>query len=144
MEVTYHGASPVAFERKPQVTRPLTGVKMLVNDRKEIRNVGMPPQFQPLWIQIKQSHVVETVFVSLNLSISGREEVGFSKYSEFGNTHNWFFCPREASWIVFVKNRNPSVNVKKDCTRLQARTTTLTERRKAHSSTGQATVVPCA
>lgn len=39
---------------------------------------------------------------------------------------------------------NPSVNVKKDCTRLKARTTTLTERRKAHSSTGQATVVSCA
>lgn len=39
---------------------------------------------------------------------------------------------------------NPSVNVKKDCIRLKARTTTLTERRRAHSSTGQATVVSCA
>ena len=39
---------------------------------------------------------------------------------------------------------SPSVNVKKNCIRLQARTTTLTERRKAHSSTGQATVVSCA
>jgi len=39
---------------------------------------------------------------------------------------------------------NPSVNVKKDCTRLRARTTTLIERRKAHSSTGQASVVSCA
>ena len=39
---------------------------------------------------------------------------------------------------------NPSVNVKKDCTRIKSRTTTLTERRKAHSSTWQATVVSCA
>ena len=37
-----------------------------------------------------------------------------------------------------------SVNVKKDCVRLKARTTTLTERRVAHSSTGQAHVVSCA
>jgi 5-methylcytosine-specific restriction endonuclease McrA len=39
---------------------------------------------------------------------------------------------------------SPSVNVKENCTRLPARTTTLTERRRAHSSTGQATVVSCA
>ena len=39
---------------------------------------------------------------------------------------------------------NPSVNVKKNCTRLQARTTTLTERRRAHSSAGQAHAVSCA
>jgi len=39
---------------------------------------------------------------------------------------------------------SPSVNVKKDCARLKARTTTLTERRKEHSSTGQAAVVSCA
>jgi len=39
---------------------------------------------------------------------------------------------------------NPSVNVKKDCTRLKARATTLIERRKAHSSTSQTTVVSCA
>jgi 5-methylcytosine-specific restriction endonuclease McrA len=39
---------------------------------------------------------------------------------------------------------NPSVNVKKDCIRLKARSTTLTERRMAHSSTGQVTVVSCA
>lgn len=37
---------------------------------------------------------------------------------------------------------NPSVNVKKDCVRLSARVTTLTERRKVHSFTGQAAVVP--
>jgi 5-methylcytosine-specific restriction endonuclease McrA len=36
---------------------------------------------------------------------------------------------------------NPSVNVKKDCIRLKARTTTLIERRMVHSSTGQASVV---
>lgn len=39
---------------------------------------------------------------------------------------------------------NPSMDVKKDCTRLKARTTTLIERRKVHSSTGQAAVVSCA
>jgi hypothetical protein len=60
---------------------------MLVNDRKEISNVGMSPQFQPLRMQIKQSHVVEIVFASLNLSISDREEVGFSNHSEVADTH---------------------------------------------------------
>ncbi|MBN2479660.1 MAG: hypothetical protein JXA94_05480 [Parachlamydiales bacterium] len=39
---------------------------------------------------------------------------------------------------------SPSVNVKKNCIRLNARTTTLTERREAHSSMGQATAVSCA
>jgi hypothetical protein len=39
---------------------------------------------------------------------------------------------------------SPSVNVKKNCVRLQARTTTLIEMRTAHSSTGQAAVVSCA
>ena len=37
-----------------------------------------------------------------------------------------------------------AVNVKRDCVRLKARTTTLTERRMAHSPTGQARVVSCA
>jgi 5-methylcytosine-specific restriction endonuclease McrA len=39
---------------------------------------------------------------------------------------------------------NPSVNVKKDCIRLKTRTTTLIERRKAHSSPPQADGVSCA
>ena len=39
---------------------------------------------------------------------------------------------------------SPSINIKKDCTRLQARTTTLIERRKARSSTGASPVVSCA
>ena len=39
---------------------------------------------------------------------------------------------------------SPSVNVKKNCNRISARTTTLIERRIAHSSTGQALVVSCA
>ena len=47
---------------------------MLVNDREEIRYQAVPPQWLALRMQIKQSHVVETVFVSLNLLISGREE----------------------------------------------------------------------
>lgn len=37
-----------------------------------------------------------------------------------------------------------SVNVKKECIRLQSRTTTLIERRQAHSSAGQARAVSCA
>ena len=37
-----------------------------------------------------------------------------------------------------------SVNVKKDCKRISARTTTLTEKRMAHSSAGQARAVSCA
>jgi len=41
------------------------------------------------------------------------------------------------------KSINASVNIKKDCLRLNARTTTLIERRKVHSSTGQARVVSC-
>ena len=45
---------------------------------------------------------------------------------------------------VINANGNPSINVKKNCIRLQARTTTLTERRMAHSSMGQATMVSCA
>ena len=39
---------------------------------------------------------------------------------------------------------SPSVNVKKDCTRVKARNSTLIERRKAHSTTRQAAVVSCA
>jgi hypothetical protein len=39
---------------------------------------------------------------------------------------------------------SPSINVKKVCIRLTARTTTLIERRMVHSSTGQAAVVSCA
>lgn len=39
---------------------------------------------------------------------------------------------------------SPSVNVKKDCVRLRARTTTLIERRTAHSSVGKAHEVSCA
>jgi hypothetical protein len=61
---------------------------MLVNDREEISNVGMSPQFHPLKMQIKQSHVVEIVFASLNLSISDREEVGPFGISAAKGTHN--------------------------------------------------------
>lgn len=39
---------------------------------------------------------------------------------------------------------SPSVNVKKECIRLQSRTTTLIEKREAHSSAGQAHAVSCA
>jgi len=37
-----------------------------------------------------------------------------------------------------------SINVKRDCLRIKARTNTLIERGMAHSSTGQALVVSCA
>lgn len=45
---------------------------------------------------------------------------------------------------IFCNTINGQVQIKKNCKRLSARTTTLTERRMAHSSTGQAAVVPCA
>ena len=45
---------------------------------------------------------------------------------------------------IFWNTINGQVQIKKNHIRLNARTTTLTERRKAHSPTGQATVVPCA
>ena len=60
---------------------------MLVNDRKEIRNESVSHQHFPLRMQIKHHCVVGEVSVSLNLSISGRGEDGFSKNSELGNTH---------------------------------------------------------
>ncbi|MFW6120808.1 MAG: HNH endonuclease, partial [Petrotogales bacterium] len=44
---------------------------------------------------------------------------------------------------IFWKTINGQVQIKKNCTRLTARTTTLIERRKVHSPTGQAAVVPC-
>ena len=61
---------------------------MLVNDRKEIRNVSVPPQHSPLRMQIKQSCVVGIVFASQNLSISVREEAGFCSNSNTIDTHN--------------------------------------------------------
>jgi 5-methylcytosine-specific restriction endonuclease McrA len=45
---------------------------------------------------------------------------------------------------IFWNTINGQVQIKKNCNRLSARTTTLIERRMAHSSTGQAAVVPCA
>lgn len=61
--------------------------------------------------------------------------IGFVK----GKRSTGFFAISDLGGNVI----SPSVNVKKDCTRLKARTTTLIERRMAHSSTGQATVVSC-
>jgi hypothetical protein len=89
--VTYHGASPEAFERKSQgyqTTDKEKREEMLVNDRKEIRYQAMPPQWLALRVQIKQFCVVGAVSVPLNLSLSSLEEDGFLKYSELGNTHN--------------------------------------------------------
>ena len=60
----------------------------MLNDRKEIRNVWVPSQPEPLRMQIKHCCVVGKVFASLNLSISGREEVGFYGNSNAIDTHN--------------------------------------------------------
>ena len=62
--------------------------------------------------------------------------IGFIK----GKRSTGFFAIADLEGNVI----SPSVNVKKDCTRLKARTTTLIERREVHSSTGQAAVVSCA
>ena len=62
---------------------------MLVNDVREIRNVWVPPQPEPLRIQIKSSVMVGTVSVSLNSEISPREdENGFTSNSNTSDTHN--------------------------------------------------------
>ena len=62
---------------------------MLVNDVREIRNVWVPPQPEPLRIQIKSSVMVGTVSVSLNSEISPREdENGFCNNSNVADTHN--------------------------------------------------------
>ncbi len=63
---------------------------MSIADRKEIRNMSVPPQHSSLRVQIKQFCEAGTVSVSLNLSISGREEVGFFSYSEAMDTHNFY------------------------------------------------------
>jgi hypothetical protein len=44
---------------------------------------------------------------------------------------------------IFWNTINGQIQIKKNCKRLTGRTTTLTERRKVHSPTGQASVVPC-
>ena len=59
---------------------------MLVADRKEIRYEGVSPQPLPLRMPIKRLGN-ESVFASLNLSISGREEDGFRNGSEVVDTH---------------------------------------------------------
>ena len=62
--------------------------------------------------------------------------IGFVK----GKRSTGFFAISDLEGKVI----NPSVNVQKNCIRLNARATTLIERRKAHFSTGQAAVVFCA
>ena len=61
---------------------------MLVNDIQKTRNVWVPPQPEPLRIQIKSSVMVGTVSVSLNSEISPREDDGFIGNSNANNTHN--------------------------------------------------------
>lgn len=78
----------MAFEGKPQGYQLNNRREKLLNLTKEISYVGVPPQLQPLRQYIKQFRVIGTVCIALNLWISEREEAGFSKYSELGNTHN--------------------------------------------------------
>ena len=80
------------------MTRPLTGEinKLLVNDKKEIRNESMTHQYFPLWLQIKQSCEVKTVFVTLNLLLSGRGEAEFCRNSESTDTHYSVYSQRYA------------------------------------------------
>ena len=78
-----------------------------------------------------------------------RTALGRGNHSDQGLKHMRVnFLPigyiKTSKGTEFVKGKrstiNPSVNIKKDCTRLNAMTTTLTERRDAHSPTGQASV----
>ena len=61
---------------------------MLVNVKTENRYVGMPLQFQPLRIQVKQFCVVGIVPVSSNLLLTGRGEVEFTGSSDACDMHN--------------------------------------------------------
>ena len=61
---------------------------MFVNDIQKIRNLGMPPQFQALWVWVKQSRVVRTVLIPSNSVISLREDDGFIGNPNANNTHN--------------------------------------------------------
>ena len=62
--------------------------------------------------------------------------VGFIK----GKRSSGFFAVSDLAGNII----SPSVNMKKNCKRLNARSTTLIERREAHSSAGQARAVSCA
>lgn len=63
-------------------------LKLLVSDRKEIRNGGVPLQHPPLRARIKSSVAVGTVSTLLNLSISGRGEDGFQSNFDALDTHH--------------------------------------------------------
>ena len=104
---------------------------MLVNDTKEIRNVGMPSQFLPLWLQIKQSCEVETVFVTLNLLISGRGNVEF--YDSLQNYRYTLLCLQSEACFMLACVKNCIDNllalvVRQGLEGCRKRETTLTER----------------
>jgi len=131
---------------------------LLVNDRKEIETLGYHLSSNLFGYRLNSSVMVGTVPVSLNLSISLREEVGLQSSSDALDTHNPNTQGGLKRCCVYKKRSidcfaisdldskiiNTTLNIKKDYIRLNARATTLTERRMAHSSTGQAAVVPCA
>ena len=62
--------------------------------------------------------------------------IGFVK----GKRSDGRFAICDIFWDII----NGQIQIKKNCKRLSARTTTLIERREAHSPTEQAAVVPCA
>ena len=104
----------------------------LVTDRKEIRYLQMPPQSEALRIHFKQFHVVETMNESLNLSISYRGEVGsfgVSTTKGIGFVKGKRSDGRFSICDIFWNNISGQVQIKKNCKRISARSTSLIERR---------------
>ena len=89
---------------------------MFVNDIQKIRNLGMPPQFQALWVWVKQSRVVRTVLTPLNSVISLREDDGFCNNSNVADTHNSNTQEGLKAMYVYVINKNYNSNRKEDGT----------------------------
>ena len=92
--------------------------------------------------QTKGSHSEKKIPTGKLFGLRKFDYVQTAKGSGFikGKRSTGFFAISDLSGNVV----NLSVNVKKNCIRLSARTTTLIERRKVYSSTGQARVVSCA
>jgi hypothetical protein len=134
---------------------------LLVNDRKEIRNVSA------VSICCEESEVVDfspIIYFKKHVS-KGDYQQRKGKHSErviptgklFGlRKFDYIQTPKGIGFIkgkrsdgrfaicdIFWNTINGQVQIKKNHIRLNARTTTLIERRKAHSPMGQAAMVPC-
>jgi len=72
------------------------------------------------------------------LLVNDRKEIGIGFVR--GKRSDGRFAICDINWNPI----NEQVNIKKNCIRLKARTTTLIERMDAHPFTGQTTVVSCA